>query len=91
MIAFTLSELELGEFWHDEAPRDRGRGAFPLVGVPGTDSTGMVYFEIAPGESLDLHTDSPDELVVILSRRPWQPSVAKPGGWKPDRSPSSHR
>ncbi|HEX2280694.1 MAG TPA: cupin domain-containing protein [Thermomicrobiales bacterium] len=67
MIAFQLSNLELGEFWHDEAPRDRGRGAFPLVGVPGTDSTGMVYFEIAPGDSLGLHTDSPDELVVVLS------------------------
>ncbi|MEZ4571003.1 MAG: cupin domain-containing protein [Thermomicrobiales bacterium] len=37
------------------------------MGVPGTESTGMVYFEIEPGNELGLHTDSPDELLVILS------------------------
>jgi quercetin dioxygenase-like cupin family protein len=66
MIAFRLDQLELGEFWHDEKPRARGRGGFPLVGVPGTESAGMVYFEIQPGDSLGLHTDSPDEILVIL-------------------------
>lgn len=66
MIAMKLSELEIGEFWHDE-DSCRGRGGFPLVGVPGTESVGMVYFEIDPGNSLGLHTDSPDEVVVILS------------------------
>ncbi|MEZ4523447.1 MAG: cupin domain-containing protein [Thermomicrobiales bacterium] len=67
MIAMKLHELELGEFWHDEVPQARGQGGFPLVGVPGTESTGMVYFEIEPGNELGLHTDSPDELLVILS------------------------
>jgi len=67
MIAFQLRDLELGAFWHDEAPRDRGRGAFPLAGVPGTESCGMVYFEIDPGDSLGLHTDSPDEVIIVLS------------------------
>lgn len=66
MIAFRLDELELGEFWHDEKPDARGKGGFPLLGVPGTESVGMVYFEIAPGESLGLHTDSPDEIIVVL-------------------------
>lgn len=67
MIAFRLDEVELGEFWHEEKPNARGKGGFPLLGVPGTGSTGMVYFEIEPGDSLGLHTDSPDEVVVILS------------------------
>ena len=67
MIAMKLNELELGEFWQDEAPRARGRGGFPLVGVPGTESVGMVYFEIEPGDELALHTDSPDEIIVVLS------------------------
>lgn len=67
MITFKLNELQLGEFWHDEAPDQRGRGGFPLVGVEGTESIGMVYFELEPGDSLGLHTDSPDEFVVVLS------------------------
>lgn len=67
MIAFRLDDVELGEFWHDEKPTVRGKGGFPLLGVPGTESTGMVYFEIEPGNSLGLHTDSPDEIIVVLS------------------------
>lgn len=67
MIAMKLNELELGEFWLEEVPTARGRGGFPLVGVPGTESTGMVYFEIEPGNELALHTDSPDEVIVVLS------------------------
>lgn len=66
MIAMQLNELELGEFWHNE-DSCRGRGGFPLVGVPGTDSVGLVYFEIDPGHTLGLHTDSPDEVVIVLS------------------------
>jgi quercetin dioxygenase-like cupin family protein len=67
MISFQLHQLELGEFWHDEAPEARGLGGFPLAGVPGTKSVGMVYFEIAPGNRLGVHTDSPDEVLVVLS------------------------
>lgn len=67
MIAFQTSQLEVGDFWHVEDPRARGKGAFPLVGVPGTESTGLVYFEIEPGNSLGLHTDDPDELAVVLA------------------------
>jgi len=67
MITVNFRELELGEFWHDEAPRDRGRGGFPLVTAEGTENLGMVYFEIAPGDSLGMHTDSKDELVIVLS------------------------
>lgn len=67
MISFQTDELEIGDFWHDEEPAWRGRGGFPLVGVPGTESMGLVYFEIEPGNSLGLHTDSQDELIVVLS------------------------
>jgi quercetin dioxygenase-like cupin family protein len=69
VIAFQTRDVELGDFWHDEQPNARGRGGFPWVGVPETDSFGVVYFEIDPGNSLGLHTDSPDEVVVILSGR----------------------
>ncbi|MFW6075325.1 MAG: cupin domain-containing protein, partial [Chloroflexota bacterium] len=39
----------------------------PMVGVDGIDSMGMVCFEIEPGNSLGMHTDSQDEIVVLLS------------------------
>jgi quercetin dioxygenase-like cupin family protein len=67
VITFQTRELEIGDFWHDENPQARGRGGFPLVGVPGTESMGLVYFEIEPGNSLGLHRDSQDEIVVLLS------------------------
>jgi quercetin dioxygenase-like cupin family protein len=67
MITFQTGELEIGDFWHEEEPLARGRGGFPLAGVPGTESMGLVYFEIEPGNSLGLHTDSQDEIVVLLS------------------------
>ena len=67
MFAIQTSTLELQESWHDERPTDRVRATFPLLGVPGTDSMGMVYFEVQPGDSLGLHTDSPDELIIVLS------------------------
>lgn len=67
MIAFQLHTLQLNAFWHDEEPSSRGRGAFPLAGVPGTESVGMVYFEIEPGDNLGRHTDSPDEIIVVLT------------------------
>lgn len=66
MISFQTSELEIGDFWHDEEPQARGRGGFPLAGIPDTESMGLVYFEIEPGNRLGLHTDSQDEMIVVL-------------------------
>ncbi len=67
MIAIQLTGLELSESWQDENPLARARAAFPIVGVPGTESMGLVYFEVEPGQSLAMHTDSEDEMVVLLS------------------------
>lgn len=67
MIAMQTSSLELQESWHDERPHDRARATFPLLGVPDAESLGMVYFEVQPGDSLGLHTDSKDEIAILLS------------------------
>lgn len=67
MFLFQFDELEKGDFWHDEVPTARGRGGFPMVGVDGIDSVGMVCFEIEPGNSLGMHTDSQDEVIILLS------------------------
>jgi quercetin dioxygenase-like cupin family protein len=66
MISFSTTTIDLADFWHEEAPDSRGRGGFPLVAVPETDSLGVVYFEIEPGNNLGMHTDSQDELIVVL-------------------------
>jgi mannose-6-phosphate isomerase-like protein (cupin superfamily) len=67
MIAAQLTELPLLESWQDGNPSARASATFPLVGVPGTDTLGVVYFEIAPGHVLATHTDSRDEILVVLS------------------------
>lgn len=67
MISVDPQRLELVEFWHEEESQSRGRGGFPFIPFPETSSVGMVYFEIQPGDSLGLHTDSPDEVIVVLS------------------------
>lgn len=66
MIAKQLSELDLMEAWQEESAM-HCRVTFPLLGVPGTESLGSVYFEIDPGDELAAHTDSQDEIVVLLS------------------------
>lgn len=67
MIAAQLTELDLLESWQEEHPAARARATFPLVGVSGTAALGVVYFEIEPGNVLATHTDSQDEIVVLLS------------------------
>lgn len=66
MIAMQLPELTLLESWQDENRAARTRVTFPLVGVPGTEALGVVYFEIEPGNVLATHTDSQDEILVLL-------------------------
>jgi len=67
VIALQLTALELLESWQDEDPAARVRATFPLVGVRETESLGVVYFEVEPGNALATHTDSKDEIVVLLS------------------------
>ncbi|CAN5511472.1 hypothetical protein BH23CHL2_BH23CHL2_31200 [soil metagenome] len=67
MIAKQLNTLELFDAWQQEGHSPHWRVQFPLMGVSGTESLGSVYFEIDPGQALPIHTDSRDELVVLLS------------------------
>jgi quercetin dioxygenase-like cupin family protein len=43
------------------------RGTFPFSAVTGNKNTAMVYVEIAPGDHLPCHTDSAEEIVLILA------------------------
>ena len=60
MIAFDLDDFEL-------VPMAPGlRVGFPLHSATGTASTATVLFELDPGADLGVHTDSAEELLIIL-------------------------
>jgi quercetin dioxygenase-like cupin family protein len=44
----------------------RLRSCFPLSTATGTEATAVVYFEIEPGDHLGRHTDSVEELLLVL-------------------------
>jgi quercetin dioxygenase-like cupin family protein len=60
MIAFDIKDFEL-------MPMGDGlRVGFPLHSATGTASTATVLFELDPGSKLNVHTDSAEELLIVL-------------------------
>ena len=60
MIVFDTDNFEL-------APMAPGlRVSFPVHSATGTASTATVLFELDPGATLGVHTDSAEELLIIL-------------------------
>ena len=60
MIAFDTESYEL-------APMAPGlRVSFPVHSAAGTASSATVLFELDPGATLGVHTDSAEELLIIL-------------------------
>jgi quercetin dioxygenase-like cupin family protein len=60
MFKFDLDDFEL-------APTAPGlRVSFPLHSATGTASTATVLFELDPGAELPVHTDSAEELLVVV-------------------------
>jgi quercetin dioxygenase-like cupin family protein len=66
MIAERIDQLELMEVWYEDDPTMRIRVNFPFFLGTGTKSTAVVYFEIEPGYRLGTHTDSAEEILLIL-------------------------
>ena len=66
MIGVQISELELMEAWYEEDPTMRVRVNFPFFVGNETMSTAAVYFELEPGYRLGSHTDSAEEILLIL-------------------------
>lgn len=66
MIADKISELELMEVWYEDDPTVKLRVNFPFYVGTGTMSTAVVYFEVDPGCRLGTHTDSAEEILLIL-------------------------
>jgi quercetin dioxygenase-like cupin family protein len=60
MLSFHLDDFEL-------APAGPGfRASFPVHSATGTASTATVLFELDPGAELPIHTDSAEELLVVV-------------------------
>lgn len=66
MNTVNLKTLELlhGHFERDSAVDFRAN--FALVGGKGTEKSSVVYIELEPGKALGEHTDSPEELLLVL-------------------------
>jgi quercetin dioxygenase-like cupin family protein len=66
MIKVNVNKLELAEFTGRDNPLQHCRATFPLLGAHGTEHSATVYFELEPGRHLGRHTDSAEELLLIL-------------------------
>jgi quercetin dioxygenase-like cupin family protein len=66
MIDAKISELELLEVSYEDDPTMRARVNFPFYVGAGTKNTAVVYFELEPGHRLGSHTDSAEEILLIL-------------------------
>lgn len=66
MISVNLNKLELTEFTGKVSPKQHCRSTFPMLGAHGTQSSATVYIELEPGDNLGEHTDSAEELLLIL-------------------------
>ena len=62
-----LNHLELGDAWYEHDPAMHVKVNFPFYAATGNESTAVVYFEIEPGRYLGTHTDSAEEILVILT------------------------
>ena len=54
------------DVWLDSDPRKRVRVNFPINRFTGARDTAVVYFEVAPGDRLGMHTDSAEEILYIV-------------------------
>jgi quercetin dioxygenase-like cupin family protein len=66
MVKVEIDKLELNEFIAKNNPGQRAKATFPLLGAHGTKESAVVYFEIDPGEELGSHTDSAEEILLIM-------------------------
>ncbi|HZO48825.1 MAG TPA: cupin domain-containing protein [Gaiellaceae bacterium] len=67
MIAVQLADRELVQISSETDESRRIRVDFPISSVAGAASTAVVYFELEPGEHTGMHTDSAEEIILILS------------------------
>ena len=66
MVKVDLNTLELNEFTAKNNPRQECKATFPMLGAHGTKQSATVYVELEPNKELGTHTDSAEELLLVL-------------------------
>ena len=66
MLTENLGKLELLQAWFDSHPSSYIHFNFPIHSGTGAKSTSVVYMELDPGFQLRTHTDSAEEIVLVL-------------------------
>jgi quercetin dioxygenase-like cupin family protein len=61
-----MALMVVREVWYEDDPTMRLKVNFPFFLGTGTMSTAIVYFEIEPGHRLGTHTDSAEEILLVL-------------------------
>jgi uncharacterized cupin superfamily protein len=67
MYKANLNTLDLFEAWYENDPQMRIKAFPPFSKATGNASSAIMYFEIEPGHYLGTHTDSAEEIVLLLS------------------------
>src|SRR5215212_10110003 len=67
MQTADFNHLELIDAWYEQDPAMRVQVTFPFFVATGNESSSVVYFEIDPEHYLGTHTDSAEEIVLILT------------------------
>lgn len=67
MQLVQLNRLELMEAWSKNNPADRLKCDFPIFAATGAESSAVVYMELEPGGAVPTHTDSAEEVVLVLA------------------------
>jgi quercetin dioxygenase-like cupin family protein len=66
MRAVNFEKLDLMRTWVEDDPEAGVAVNFPFFQSNGSETLAVVYFEIEPGKLLPTHTDSAEEVVLVL-------------------------
>jgi quercetin dioxygenase-like cupin family protein len=66
IVTARLGDAELHEGWLERDPTVRANFAFPMFWATGNASTSVLYVELEPGKGGPRHTDTPEELLLVL-------------------------
>jgi quercetin dioxygenase-like cupin family protein len=66
MTTVDLNTIELMEFIGKVDVKQHCKATFPLFAAHGSQDLASVYFELNPGDNLGMHTDSAEELLIVL-------------------------
>lgn len=68
-VTADLDRIELHDGWIESDETVRARFAFPMFWATGNASTSVLYAELDPGHGGPRHTDTPEELLLVLEGR----------------------